>query len=493
MSQTSLDSDLSAQQTPVSRKPWVWSKTGSDRLVIGELEEWIRSGRLRVGQRLPSVKKLQKLLGVGQKSIESAKAVLEQRGWIETRNRSGSYVLADAGTTLGGAAKEDTLHSSRAIEFYIPLQPKKTISIYTMDCNGRSQSAWSNVIGRFQSLTGVEAELLTPSDGHLMGLLNSREIDVVHTTQEILDAIALGAQCEWMDIPVPQTLPGDLPDFLSGSIQAGEHTKALPFGMTVPYLFVNRSLGRDLKLPDDVPSNPTEFLRMIKATSPKALAQGCQSLGISRLEHLIMMGGGIVAGNDASVRLKESNARLCVDELLGSRLPLYHDTEIPELFAKGTMLFARHWSFTCSELLEKSGFEWEAVPVPHLPNSRDQAFLSVIAVAKTGGANESAMRLASHLIEKESQQEFARAGGNLPVRVSSLPAMLDAGSGHLSAATLRRVLRDADIYWPHRSWRAAEHVISGSLTRRILEGDISAPEAIAEITHGLASSAETPA
>jgi len=77
------------------------SKTGSDRLVIGELEEWIRSGRLRVGQRLPSVKKLQKILGVGQKSVESAKAVLEQRGWIETRNRSGSYVRLAPGRLCG--------------------------------------------------------------------------------------------------------------------------------------------------------------------------------------------------------------------------------------------------------------------------------------------------------------------------------------------------------------------------------------------------------
>jgi len=466
------------------------SKTGSDRLVIGELEEWIRSGRLRVGQRLPSVKKLQKILGVGQKSIESAKAVLEQRGWIETRSRSGSYVLANAGQTLRGSANRGSLHSSRAIEFYIPLQPKRTVSIYTMDCTGRSRAAWSNVMGRFRALTGVDVEILTPSDGHLMDLLNTREMDVVHTTPEILEAIATGTQCDWMEIPLPPTLPGDLPDCLSGSIRAGEGTKALPFGLTVPYLFVNRSLARDLKIPCDVSADAAEFLQMVKAAHPKALAQGCQALGISRLEHLIMMAGGFVAGNDTRIHLKKTNARRCLDELQGSRLPLYHDTEIPELFAKGTMLFARHWSFTGSELLEKAGFDWEVVPVPLSPEAKSQAFLSVIAVAKTASPNEDALRLATHLTEQESQQEFARAGGNLPARVSSLPAMLDAGSGHLSMGTLRNVLRDADIEWPHRAWRFAEHVIPSSLSSRILEGDIPTSAALADIKCALASGAE---
>ena len=466
------------------------SKTGSDRLVIGELEEWIRSGRLRVGQRLPSVKKLQKLLGVGQKSIESAKAILEQRGWIETRSRSGSYLLPDAGQTLRGSGKEDQLHSSRAIEFYIPLQPKKTVSIYTMDCTGRSRAAWRNVLGRFRSLSGVEAELLTPADGHLMDLLDTRAVDVVHTTPEIREAIATGAQCEWLDIPLPPALREDLPDFLSGSIHAGARAKALPFGLTVPYIFVNRSLARDLRLPEDVPGDPVEFLRMIKTARPKALVRGCQTLGISRIEHLIMMAGGFVPGN--RIHINKTNARLCLDELRGSQLPLYHDTEIPELFAKGTMLFARHWSFTCSELLEKPGFEWEAVPLPLSPKAKAQAFLSVIAVAKAAGTNASALHLATHLTELDSQQEFARAGGNLPVRVSALSAMLGEGLGHLSTGTLRKVLRDADVDWPHRAWRFAEHAIPGGLASQILEGSIDTPAAIAELARALASATKSP-
>jgi len=475
-----------------SRELWMPSKTGSDRLVIGELEEWIRSGRLRVGQRLPSVKKLQKILGVGQKSVESAKAVLEQRGWIETRNRSGSYVLAGAGQTLRESAGEDRLHSSRAIEFYIPLQPKRTISIYTMDCTRRSRAAWRHVMGRFHSLTGVEAEILTPSVGHLMDLLNTREMDVVHTTPEILDAIGPGAQCGWIEIPLPSGLRRDLPDFLSGAIREDDGTRAVPFGLTVPYLFVNRSLARELKLPCEVPGDPLEFFRMVRAAHPKVLARGCQTLGISRLEHLIMMAGGIVAGSDSRMELNKAQTRSCMDELQGSRLPLYHDTEIPELFAQGTMLFARHWSFTCSELLEKAGFDWEAVPVPLSPEAKAQAFLSVIAVAERSGADESALRLATFLTEGESQQEFARAGGNLPLRVSSLPAMQEAGSGHLSMGTLQRVLRDVEVNWPHRAWRLAEHAIPSSLSSQILGGDIAAPAAVSEIAQALASRVAKP-
>jgi hypothetical protein len=206
-----------------------------------------------------------------------------------------------------------------------------------------------------------------------------------------------------------------------------------------------------------------------------------------------MIAGGFVPATDDHIHLNKRNARLCLDELHGSRLPLYHDTDIPELFAKGTMLFARHWSFTCSELLEKSRFEWEAVPLPLSPKAKAQTFLSVIAVAKTAGANDSALRLATYLTEQESQQEFARAGGNLPVRVSSLSAMLEAGTGQLSMRTLQKVLRDADIVWPHRAWRCAEHIIPRDLASKILKGDIHATAALAGIERALASDTEKPA
>jgi DNA-binding FadR family transcriptional regulator len=54
--------------------------------ILEELEGWIRGGRLEAGHRLPSIKAIQKMLGVGQRSVESAIQSLEKRGLVETRN-----------------------------------------------------------------------------------------------------------------------------------------------------------------------------------------------------------------------------------------------------------------------------------------------------------------------------------------------------------------------------------------------------------------------
>jgi DNA-binding transcriptional regulator YhcF (GntR family) len=96
------------------------------------------------------VKALQKLLGVGQSSVESAKQQLERRGLIETRQRSGSYLLADAKDKIASEEKT-SLGSAQMLDFYLPRAESKTVSIYTMDCLGRSRNAWEAVIAEFQA------------------------------------------------------------------------------------------------------------------------------------------------------------------------------------------------------------------------------------------------------------------------------------------------------------------------------------------------------
>lgn len=63
------------------------------------LREVVRSDRLSVGARLPTVQKLARHYSVSPTTVGKAIALLESEGWITKRRGSGIYVAAAAGTT----------------------------------------------------------------------------------------------------------------------------------------------------------------------------------------------------------------------------------------------------------------------------------------------------------------------------------------------------------------------------------------------------------
>src|SRR4051812_47871044 len=63
------------------------------------LEQQIRKGWLTPGQRLPSVRDLSAREGVSASTVVEAYALLQERGVIESRERSGFFVSSKEGYT----------------------------------------------------------------------------------------------------------------------------------------------------------------------------------------------------------------------------------------------------------------------------------------------------------------------------------------------------------------------------------------------------------
>jgi DNA-binding transcriptional MocR family regulator len=60
--------------------------------VARQIEDQIRKGALRTGDRVPSIRGLRRLQGVSVSTVLQAYFWLENRGWIEPRPQSGFYV-----------------------------------------------------------------------------------------------------------------------------------------------------------------------------------------------------------------------------------------------------------------------------------------------------------------------------------------------------------------------------------------------------------------
>src|SRR5215467_14737596 len=60
--------------------------------VARQIEDQIRKGALRVGDRVPSIRGLQRQQGVSVSTVLQAYFWLENQGWIEPKPQSGFYV-----------------------------------------------------------------------------------------------------------------------------------------------------------------------------------------------------------------------------------------------------------------------------------------------------------------------------------------------------------------------------------------------------------------
>lgn len=69
--------------------------------VLQQLKQYIASGVVQPGERLPSERELAERLGIGRTSVREALKVLEAIGLVESRVGDGTFITAQIGASLG--------------------------------------------------------------------------------------------------------------------------------------------------------------------------------------------------------------------------------------------------------------------------------------------------------------------------------------------------------------------------------------------------------
>lgn len=458
----------------------------TDQAILKELESWIREGRVEPGQRLPSIKAIQNMLRVGQRGVNLAMEALARRGLIETRNRSGNYLLSNAKEILSAESGE-SLQSAWMLDHYLPRNQKRTLTIFTIDCVGRMRGAWSRAATAFAESHGSQVRVLTPNDGHLNDLLESQGVDVVHTTPEILDSIGWDRFQEIDSAPWLEDLRSDLLPQVSSKFSTRTNACTVPFAITVMYLFYNRSLAAEHGLPLEISPDPMEFLRAVRRAQETLAARGLDAFQVPGLADILRMTGGLVVTIDGRVTLDRSQSLNTIEILTGSKISFPNPSLIPGAFASGRLLAMRHPSFTSSELLERAAFDWQALASPLALGLRDASWLTMLAVPKSSASKETAVEMIGHLVSETSQREFASVGGNLPVRRSALSSVVDADLDHVSAESLHRALSQSELSWPHMavSYLSADSSLHSEM--RACSAGHSSPTKVFEIIEALVS------
>jgi|GEM_PF-1426626 len=463
--------------SPAGDTPMKLSTPRSDQAILEEIEGWIRGGRLEPGQRIPSIKAIQKMLKVGQRSVELALDSLVHRGLIETRNRSGNYLVPDAREVLSGEGTK-SLQSSWVLSHYLPTTDLRTLTVYTIDCAGKMKGVWNEVAREYGSQRDIQVRLLTPNDGHLPELLRLEDVDVIHSTPEMLQSIGWDRFVDLKPLRKFDELSSEVVPQVRARMSDALNRCTLPFAITVMYLFLNRTMATRFGLPDKIPSDPFAFLEWIKNAQAVLKPAGFDAMQIPSLADFLMMTGSLTFSPDGRVIFDQRQANRCLEALAGSGFPLPNPMDIPDAFAAGNALTMRHASFTCSELIEQAKFDWQAYPVPLALGTRDMAWLTLLAVPESSQRQKEAFDLVKLLLSESLQNKFASIGGNLPVRRSALAAVVEADVDHVHAETIHRALAQSELTWPHFVWGKFFNADFHQATLGLLNGAIKPQEVL---------------
>lgn len=468
---------LAVRMQPTGDVPLKLSTPRSDRAILEELEGWIRGGRLEPGQRLPSIKAIQKMLKVGQRSVEMALDSLAERGLIETKNRSGNYLVPNARDRLSGEGTK-SMQSSWVLSHYLPKTDLRTLTVYTIDCMGKMKGVWNEFAREYGGGHDIQVRLLTPNDGHLLELLRHEHVDVAHSTPEVLQSIGWDKFVNLEPLQQFDDLSAEVVPQVRARMKDAWNRHTLPFAITVMYLFFNRTMAAKFGIADKIPSDPFEFLEWIKKAHTLLRPSGFDAMQIPSLADFLMMSGGLSFSPDGRVVMDQRQAKRCVDALAGSHLALPNPLEIPDAFAAGNTLTMRHASFTCSELLEQANFDWQAHPTPLALGTRDMAWLTLLAVPESSQRQKEAFDLVEVLLSESVQNKFASIGGNLPVRRSALTSVVEADVNHVHAETIHRALAQSELTWPHVAWGKFFNLEFYEATTGLLTGEVSPSEVL---------------
>ncbi|GGB57565.1 GntR family transcriptional regulator [Lentibacillus populi] len=69
-------------------------------IVVEQIEEWIRTGKVAPAEKLPSVRELCDLFGVGRSSVRDALTTLKGKGIVHVKHGEGTFVCHTDTTTL---------------------------------------------------------------------------------------------------------------------------------------------------------------------------------------------------------------------------------------------------------------------------------------------------------------------------------------------------------------------------------------------------------
>lgn len=138
--------------------------------VAHELLEYLLSGEIKVGDRLPSERSLADILGVGRSAIRDALKPLTLLGILEVRQGSGTYLKSRESDVLPSIIEWGLLIGDKTMADLVEARKSIEIALATLAADRRNEDSLArlrNDLNCMNSATSIEAFTEADSQFHL--------------------------------------------------------------------------------------------------------------------------------------------------------------------------------------------------------------------------------------------------------------------------------------------------------------------------------------
>jgi len=418
--------------------------------------------------------------------LEAIQELLQQGILVRQPSKRGFFIAAkplpnSASTNLNQQA--DSKFFTRPLEqtYYIrPLPVRQTISIYVSDVHPDHLAVWQEVLDDFiVRHRSLRLEILSPKNGHIEEILAERSVDVVHAERLILRKHAACFQ-ECVDLCQVGIAERHLLAPISRWLQKEKTRVAIPFSLTIPFLYVNQALCEDFEAPE----NPVSVESLLAHASRVENSAGCEAVYGYLFPDLcywfFLCGAFSDCGEDRwRIDQKQMTRALHLLRHAGLRSKP-NDGADRLLFCQGRVLYCLHSSFF-TLYLRQAQFPWTAVPHP-TPNKIYDAQLLCLARHREVKEAEAAADLIRYLMGDVVQLRFAALHGNLPPLEQHAFAPEILATHPIPGKTLRQVVDSSSLLWPWSENAVDVYWRVNALAGRFFAGELNAEEVLRRVT-----------
>ncbi len=467
-----------------------------DRIIEDVLIQ-LRDGALGPGDKLAPVRKLCSLYAVSQRIVDQAKAELVERGILENRPRSGTYICPDALAIANGAQPESagtkieptpkTAHRelstfSGMFRYYFPKAPRGTLRVYVCEQLDASIDLWQRLLKEFrEARPNVDVELYTCRNGHVADLFEKQEFDVVEATPLVLNAIGKDHFVDMKDFTERLISSTDVLEIVPKTGVFVRDFVGVPFSVSLTYLFINQSIAEQVGATDFAPQTADELIAELVRMQPTLTDAGVAAMACSGFTDVLFMSNALSLNKRGNLSLDLNKGIQCVETLAKPGLLACPQAGDVEAFRAGEAFCLTGSSFDLLDLLERPpDFAWRILPPPVNPQARIPAIMTTLAVSKNAESKQEALHLVSAMLTKRSQAAFGQVPGNLSVLRSALEQPQAIDPLIMPPGTREEALARSTLRWDEASHaRYLSHGgLAGAQAMDVLEGRVTPAEAI---------------
>ncbi len=466
--------------------------------LVDDINLQIRTGRLAPGDRILSIRELVKFYKVSQRIVLSALHILVSRS-VLVKGGKGYSVSRKICSGEGVLSKGANPGNEKITDFSEYLTPvffnsRPSLRIFISDYDSNISMLWDVVLKEYGRKNNVDISYSSCASNHIEDAWKKEHFDILNTTPHILDSIGYDKFVQFEDLAEIGIQEAELACILHEFVKSPySHQCVIPFAVSLPFLFINRSLKAKFKEFRE-PRTYDDIFRLGELFEKKYANVDEYGFYPSGLYYNLVNSGALLWKSNGLPAIdwqKTEDFISFVDGLTLKGRNAINPDQLREFF-DDRLLLLRNTSHLFTELNNRKEGGWDVIEKPLAPGAKQEVTLSCFAISSGAKYMSECISLVKYLCSREVQNLFASLHLNLPIYQELIDGTY-VRNHHLPETLIGENLRKCTLLHPMTAAYYWFIMNIEACNRDFMAGKLTRSECIARLKHLLAETSYLPA